>query len=84
MHLMAFDEDGGERTGRTQVLACATTDATALVDRGNEGRIVVFLIEWYHFYRTYGAMAGTVATLYLIVHRHAILLDKHGMPDLYG
>ena len=84
MHLMAFDEDGGERTGRTQVFACATTDATALVDRGNEGRIVVFLIEWYHLYRTYRTMAGTVATLYLIVHRHAILLDKHGMPNLYG
>ena len=84
MHLMAFDKDGRERTGRTQILASATTDTAALVDSGNEGRLVVFLIQLHHLYRTYRTMAGTVATLHPIVHRHTVFLDKHGMTNLDG
>ena len=83
MHLMAFDKDGWERTGRTQILTSATTDTPALVDSGNEGRLVVFLIQLHHLYRTYRTMAGTVATLHAISNRYAVLLDPNSMTNLY-
>ena len=80
---MSLHHNGRERTGWTNILAGTTANAGLLVDGGHIWRLVVPLIEGYHFDGSRRTMARAVATLHSIGHRHAILLDEHGMTYLY-
>ena len=81
MRRMPFHIDGTKRTGRTEVFACAATDATLCVDNRNldGGRIAAF--GRHHLYRSRRAMAGAVAAFHAIDQRYAILSDPYGMAD---
>ena len=82
MAFMPLDIDGTERTCRTKVLAGTATDATLYIDNRNLRRLVIFGIGKHHRDGTGRTMAGTIATLYPIRQRHAVLLDPYGMAYL--
>ena len=84
MDFMALNIDGGEGTGGTEMLAGTATDASALVDSGYVGRLVVIGIAGHHLDGSRGTMAGTVATINAIGENQAVFLNPYGVADLRG
>ena len=83
MDFMALNIDGGEGTGRAEMLAGTATDASALVDSGHVGRLVVFWVAGHHLDGSRGTMAETVAACYSISEHQAVFPHPHGMANLH-
>jgi hypothetical protein len=82
MHLMSFHVNGRQGSSRTKILAGTTTNATLHVDRRDEWRVIIILVERHHLYGPHGAMPGTISTLHLVGDSHAVFLHPYGMSDL--
>ena len=82
MHLMAFYIDGREGTRRTNILTGTAADTGRLVDSGNQGRLLIVLVERHHLDGSRRTVAGTVAALHLISQHYTVLLNPNSMPNL--
>ena len=83
MHFVTLNDDGRERTGRTDIFTSTTADADLLIDGRYPWRLVVILVQLYHFDGTRRTVAGTVAAVHTVAHRHTVLLNPHGVAYLH-
>ena len=82
MYFVAFDVDGGEGTGRTEVLAGTTADTLGFVYGRDVGSEFVIRIQRHHLDGAGGTMAGTVAAFYSVGDGDTVLLDPDGVAKL--
>ena len=84
MYFVPFDIDGTEGTCRTQVLACAATDATLYADSRNFQSIGTVGIKGHHADAPRGTMVGAVIALLPVAEDDAILLNPLRTAYLQG
>ena len=84
MHFVAFDINGREGAGGTEVLAGSAAYAFGFVDSGNISAQLVVGIQGHHLYGSRGAVARAVVAVDMVVDRYAVLLNPHGMTYLYA
>ena len=84
VYFAALHVDCAEGACRAKVLAGPAPDATFLVHNRYLGRIGVGGIGRHHQYGPGRTVAGTVAAVYAVGQRHAVLLYPHGVPYLCG
>ena len=82
MHFVSFHINGTERTRRTKVFACTTTDTTFGVDDRNLQRFRIVGILRNHLDSTCRTMAGTITTLLTISVHDTVFWYPYGMTDL--
>ncbi len=74
--------NGTERTGRTQILASTTTNATLRIHHRYPGRFFIIHILGNHLDSSGRTMTGTVSTTYPVRIHNTILSHPHSMTYL--
>jgi hypothetical protein len=84
MGVVAFHINGTERTCRTKVLACTTSDTAFCIDNRYLQFFLASILNIYHLYGSGGAMTLAIATRLAVAHRNTVLPDPYCMAYLHG